>query len=79
MPTQEDIKQEDKNLRYLKHMVNFNMALIAQTDMSIEDALQIVTSVKEFAVRLFPEKGHVFDMIYGPRFRRLINEKYGLH
>ncbi|MBI3398160.1 MAG: hypothetical protein HY026_02865 [Deltaproteobacteria bacterium] len=79
MPTVEDIQQEDKNLRYLKHMVNFNMALIAQTDMTIEDALQIVASVKEFAVRLFPEKDYVFDMVYGPRFKRLINEKYGLH
>ncbi len=79
MPTMEDIKQEDKNLRYLRHMVNFNMSLIAQTDMPIEEAMHIVASVKEFAVRLFPEKGQVFDMVYGSKFRRLISEKYGLH
>ena len=79
MPTTEEIKQEDKKLRYLKLMVDFNMAVIAQTRMPIEEAHQIVASVKEFAVRLFPEKGDVFDMLYGVRFKRLINEKYGLH
>ncbi|HAG50306.1 MAG: hypothetical protein A2X87_00860 [Deltaproteobacteria bacterium GWC2_42_51] len=79
MPTTDEIKQEDKKLRYLKLMVDFNMAVIAQTHMPIEEAHKIVSSVKEFAVRLFPEKGEVFDMVYGARFKRLINEKYGLH
>ena len=79
MPTTEEIKQEDKKLRYLKLMVDFNMAVIAQTRMPIEEAHKIVASVKELAVRLFPEKGDVFDMLYGARFKRLINEKYGLH
>lgn len=79
MPTTEEIKQEDKKLRYLKLMVDFNMAVIAQTRMPIEEARKIVASVKEFAVRLFPEKEDVFDMVYRARFKRLINEKYGLH
>ena len=79
MPTTEEIKQEDKNLRYLKRVIDLNMAVIAQTRMPIEEAHKIVASVKEFAVRLFPEKGDVFDMLYVARFKRLINEKYGLH
>lgn len=79
MPTTEEIKQEDKNLRYLKRVIDLNMAVIAQTRIPIEEAHKIVASVKEFAVRLFPEKGDVFDMLYGARFKRLINEKYGLH
>jgi len=79
MPTQEEINHEDKNLRYFKRVIDLNMAVIAQTRMPIEEAHQIVASVKELAVRLFPEKGDVFDMVYGARFKRLINEKYGLH
>ena len=75
MPTTEEIKQEDKKLRYLKLMVDFNMAVIAQTRMPIEEAHKIVASVKELAVRLFPEKGDVFDMVYRARFMWLLHEK----
>jgi hypothetical protein len=38
-----------------------------------------VKGVKKQALRLFPEKEETFDLIYLPRFRRLLREKYQLH
>ena len=35
-------------------------------------------SVRELAMQLFPGKGHVFDMVYAPRLRRLLTDKYRL-
>jgi hypothetical protein len=34
--------------------------------------------VRAEARRIFPDKEQTFELIYTPRFRRLIAEKYGL-
>jgi hypothetical protein len=36
----------------------------------------LVGEVKRFALDLFPGKEESFDIIYAPRFKRLLNEKY---
>ena len=55
------------------------MAYLAQTDMPLEEARAVVKGVKKQALLLFPEKEETFDLIYLPRFRRLLKEKYHLH
>ena len=39
----------------------------------------MVEKVKQWAVILFPGKEETFDLIYRPRFRRIIEERYPLH
>ncbi len=79
MATQEEIKAEDKKIRYLRRMVDFTIVLILQSDdMTLEDASRHVAGVRDFAVRLFPGKGGVFDLVYGPRLKRVITDKYML-
>lgn len=78
MPTEEELKEEDKKIRYLRRMVDFTIALIVQSDMTLEEASRHAASVREFALKLFPGKGEVFDLIYAPRFRRLLADKYRL-
>lgn len=78
MPTQEEIREEDKRIRYLRRMVDFTMALIIGSDMTLEEAGRHAAAVREFALKLFPGKGDVFDLVYGPRFRRLLIDKYRL-
>lgn len=77
-PTKEQIKDENKRIRYLRRMVDLTISLILQTDMSLEDARRHAGAAKEFAENLFPGKGHVFDLVYGPRIRRVIAAKYRL-
>ncbi|MBI1912077.1 MAG: hypothetical protein HYS21_08750 [Deltaproteobacteria bacterium] len=78
MPTQEQIKDEDKRIRYLRRMVDLTMYLIIDSDMGLEDAQRHVEGVRNYALTLFPGKGDVFDLVYGPRFKRLLIEKYSL-
>lgn len=77
-PTKEDIKEEDKKIRYLRRMVELTVSLIISTDMPLEEASSHAAGVRNFAERLFPGKGHVYDLVYGPRFKRLLNDKYNL-
>jgi hypothetical protein len=69
---------EEKRIRRLRRLVDFSLALIAQSDISRVEAQSLVKAVREKALELFPEKEETFDLIVRPRFRRLIAEKYGL-
>jgi len=73
-----EIKEEDRKIRYLRRLVDFAMALIAQSPMSQEEAQVIVSGVRRHALLLFPGKEATFELLYTPRFRRLIAEKFGL-
>lgn len=77
-PTPEELKEEDRKIRHLRRMVDFTSVLIIQSDMSLEEAQRHVSALRDFSVRLFPGKEHVFDMVYGPRLKRILIEKYNL-
>ena len=75
----EEIEEETRRLRTLRLLVDFALAYLAQTNLPLEEAQAVVEGVKRQALRLFPEKEETFDLIYLPRFRRLLREKYQLH
>jgi hypothetical protein len=39
----------------------------------------VAASVRSKALDLFPDKGDAFDLIYQPRFNRVLDERFGLH
>jgi hypothetical protein len=73
-----EIREENKRVRQLRRLVDFSLALIAQSQMPLEEAQQVVVGVRQFALRLFPGKEDTFELLYTPRFRRLIAEKFRL-
>ena len=74
-----DIEEEERRIRTLRLLVDFSLAYLAQTKLPLEEAQAVVTGVKKQALHLFPEKEETFDLIYLPRFQRLLRDKYRLH
>jgi 4-hydroxy-3-methylbut-2-enyl diphosphate reductase IspH len=79
MPTVEELKEEERKLRQLRLVVSLTMSTISQTTLSLDEASKMVVATRELALRLFPGKELAFDLIYQPRFRRLLAERYRLH
>ena len=79
MPTPEELKEEDRRLRQLQLVVGLTMSTISQTNLSLEEASRMVAATRQLALRLFPGKELAFDLIYQPRFRRLLAERFHLH
>lgn len=77
-PTKEEIDEESRRLRRLRIVVNLALGLIAQGQMPIEEAHNLIAATRRLALQLFPGKGEVYDLIYRPKFQRLINEVYRL-
>jgi len=74
-----EVEEEDRRIRILRRLVDFSLAYIAQSRIPLDQAHAVVEGVKRYALRLFPDKEATFDLIYLPRFRRLLQEKYRLH
>ena len=72
------IEHENKLIRRLRFLVDLTFATIVQDyDMTLEQARQHVLALKGAAVSMFPGKEATFDLIYLPRFSRLLQERFG--
>ena len=72
-----EIHQENRKIRFLKFLVDLSIMTIQENDLSPEEALKIVEDVKRAACNLFPGKEETFELIYRPRFQRVIHERFG--
>jgi hypothetical protein len=71
------LEEENRNIRRLRFLVNLTYATIAQDDsMTLEQAWEHVRALKGAAVAMFPGKEETFDLIYLPRFSRLLAERF---
>ncbi len=71
------IKEENRKIRYLRFLVDFSILSIQQDDLVLEEAQELVEDVKRAACGLFPGKEGTFELIYRPRFNRVIQERFG--
>ena len=69
-------EEEEKRIHELRFVADFACGLLCREQMSLEEALALVAGVRSYALRLFPDKGETFDLIYGSRFRRILAERF---
>jgi hypothetical protein len=71
------IEDENKQIRRLRFLVDLTFATIAQDyDMTLDQAWEHVLALKGAAVAMFPGKEETFDLLYLPRFSRLLQERF---
>ena len=51
-----EVKEENRRLRFLRFLVDFSIASIQESDLTHEEALRVVKDVKRAACGLFPGK-----------------------
>lgn len=78
VPTPEAIAEENRRLRRLRLVVQMALEVIAQGDMPYQDAADLVAATRRVALQLFPGKEEAFDLLYRPKFQRLMREVYRL-
>ena len=75
---EKEIGEEDRRIRFLRFLVDFSLRSIQQDDLSLEEAMKVVEDAKRAACNLFPGKEETFELIYRPRFDRVIQERFGV-
>lgn len=74
MATREQLADEAARARKVRHLVDLSTSLIMQSGMSRRDAEHLVQMVRERILALFPDGEETYELVYAPRFRRLIDE-----
>lgn len=70
-----DVEEEERRVRQLRLLVAMTTAVLKTRPLSVQEAEQVVDELRRRVLALFPDKGPVFDLIYPPRFRRIIRER----
>ena len=74
--TEEQIA-EQKLIRRLQMMMNMVMQVIAQDrSLSVDEASQMIADARKAALAMFPGKELAYDLIWRPRFQRLMRERF---
>jgi len=73
----EERAEEQKLIRRLQMMMNLVMQTIAQdSSLTIDDAAQMIADSRKAALAMFPGKELAYDLIWRPRFQRLMRERF---
>jgi hypothetical protein len=71
--------EEAKLIRRLQMMMNMVMQVVAQdATLTVEDASQMIADARGAALAMFPGKELAYDLIWRPRFQRLMRERFRL-
>ena len=69
--------QEQKLIRRLQFMMNLVLQTIAQDgSLTVDEAAQMIADARKAALAMFPGKELAYDLIWRPRFQRLMRERF---
>ncbi len=76
--TEKEGREEERRLiRRLQMMMNMVMQVIAQDgSLTVDDAAQMIADSRKAALAMFPGKELAYDLIWRPRFQRLMRERF---
>jgi len=73
-PSKNKKDEEELKMRYLRLVVDITVAVLRQGDLSIPEALELINDTRRQILGLFPDKEDAYNLIYKPRFERIIKE-----
>jgi len=75
--TADEQAEEQQLLRRLQMMMNLVLQTIAQdASLTIDEASQMIADSRKAALAMFPGKELAYDLIWRPRFQRLMRERF---
>ena len=78
--TGQDAAEENKLIRRMQMMMNMVMQVIAQdSSLSIDEASQMIADSRKAALAMFPDKELAYELIWKPRFQRLMRERFRIN
>ncbi|MCU0645729.1 MAG: hypothetical protein MUC94_15905 [bacterium] len=69
------LAEEQHNMRLLTTIVDLTAAILRQGNLTVPEAIELIQVTKKSVLQLFPDKEDVYDLIYRPRFERIIRER----
>ncbi|OIP64147.1 MAG: hypothetical protein CO150_06975 [Nitrospirae bacterium CG_4_9_14_3_um_filter_53_35] len=71
-------RDEEEKMRRLRKMVDKAARILTEDPLSEREALEFIEETRRNVLILFPDKNEEFELIYRPRFKRLLEENAGV-
>jgi hypothetical protein len=71
----DELLEEERKMREMRCLVDITTMVIAQGSISVLEACALIRLTRRHVLALFPDKEKVFDLIYRPRFARVVQER----
>ena len=71
------LAEEQSRMRMLKAIIDLTAVILRQGNLTTPEAIELIKATKKGVLQLFPDKEDVYDLIYKPRFERIIREGLG--
>ncbi|MDZ7263472.1 MAG: hypothetical protein ONB16_02725 [candidate division KSB1 bacterium] len=69
------LAEEEQKMKQLRAIVDLTAAVLRQGNLSLIEAIAMIRGAKKQVLHLFPDKEEAFDLIYKPRFERILREQ----
>ena len=74
-PTPEEIREEQLKMRKLRVIVDLTAGVLRNGGLDMVEMLELTRATRALVLKLFPGKEETYDLIYKPRFDRIIKER----
>ena len=71
----DEIADENRRMEQLRRLVDGAVKQLRHPEIGWEEGRALIERVRQQALELFPQKEQAFDLIYKPRFYRILDEK----
>ncbi len=71
----EQLAEEQRKMRLLRIIVDLTAAVLRQGNLTTPEAIDLIQATRKRVLELFPGKEDAYDLIYRPRFERIIQER----
>lgn len=79
-PTNAEAAEENRLIRRMQMMMNLLMQTIAQDrNLTVDEASHMIADARSAALAMFPGKELAYDLIWRPRFQRLMRERFRIN
>jgi hypothetical protein len=68
------LREENRRIRLFRVSSDLVIQMLMSRSVVLSEAESMIDGMRRLARDLFPDKEHVFDLIYMPRFRRVLRE-----
>ena len=71
------VAEENQRMNRLRLLVNLTTAELLQSNLTLDEAEVVVERLRRAALSMFPGKEATFELLYRPRFERIIRSRFG--
>jgi hypothetical protein len=77
-PSSAEIADEDRRLRWVRILSDLTVNILyQQPNLQLSEAMSLVANTRLAMLSMFPGREHTYDLLYRPRFDRVIAERFG--